>query len=73
MANVTKCPKCQGAMEEGFIPDGIGALRAAKITEWYEGMAEGSIWTGVKTSSKTHYKVRTFRCVVCGYLESYAD
>ena len=29
------CPKCGCAMEEGFIPDGIGALRAAKPSEWY--------------------------------------
>jgi hypothetical protein len=59
-------------MEEGFIPDGIGALRAAKMAEWYEGIAECSIWTGVKTVGKVHHNVRTYRCTGCGYLESYA-
>lgn len=73
MENVKNCSKCQGLMEEGFIPDGIGALRASKITEWYEGIAESSIWTGVKVTGTAHYKVRTYRCTKCGYLESYAD
>ena len=42
------CPKCRGAMEEGFIPDGIGGLRAAKPSEWYKGPLELSFWIGVK-------------------------
>jgi hypothetical protein len=67
------CPKCQGAMEEGFIPDGIGSLRAAKPSEWYPGEWERSIWTGVKQIGRNHFEVRTYRCTGCGYLESYAD
>ena len=60
-------------MEEGFIPDGIGALRAAKPSEWYEGEAKRSVWFGVQTLGKIHREVRTYRCTGCGYLESYAD
>jgi hypothetical protein len=68
----TTCPKCQGAMEEGFIPDRIGALRAAQPTEWYKDALQRSVWFGVKTLGKVHHEVRTYRCTGCGYLESYA-
>jgi hypothetical protein len=71
--NVGKtCLKCQGAMEGGFIPDGIGPLRAAKPSEWYKDAMERSIWLGVKTTGKVHHEVRTYGCTACGYLESYA-
>ena len=66
------CPKCQSVMEEGFIPDGIGSLRAAKPSEWYQGELKRSVWTGVQQIGKTHFEVRTYRCTECGYLESYA-
>jgi hypothetical protein len=67
------CPECQGAMEEGFIPDGLGALNAAKPCEWYEGELKKSFWFGVKTIGKIHREVRSYRCTGCGYKESYAD
>ena len=60
-------------MEEGFIPDGIGALRAAKPSEWYRGLLQRSIWTGVAQVGKPHFEIRTYRCTDCGYLESYAS
>jgi phage FluMu protein Com len=65
-----KCPKCQGAMEEGFIRDVTHG--ATLPSEWYEGTPEKSFWTGLKTSGRAHYEIRSFRCTRCGYLESYA-
>jgi phage FluMu protein Com len=67
-----KCPKCQNEMEEGFIPDGIGPM-ATRITEWYAGAAEKSVWFGLSTMGKTSREIRTYRCTKCGFLESYAD
>ncbi|HYO78683.1 MAG TPA: PF20097 family protein [Thermoanaerobaculia bacterium] len=65
-----RCPECSGPMEEGFLLDhGHGTSYAGS---WVEGAPETSFWTGVKTSGKTRYKVRSFRCENCGLLRSYA-
>jgi formate-dependent nitrite reductase cytochrome c552 subunit len=67
---VTSCPKCKGAMEEGFIKDeGYGTVHAGK---WVEGPPEKSFWTGTKTHGRNQVQVLTYRCADCGYLESYA-
>jgi hypothetical protein len=64
------CPKCQVAMDEGFVVDQNYATAAQ--AEWAEGQPETSIWTGVKLRGRERYKVATFRCPRCSYLESYA-
>ena len=70
MDNNSKCPKCGGALEEGFIRDAVtgGSVPSA----WYRGRLERSRWMGVKTIGKVKYQVRTYRCNQCGFLESYA-
>ena len=40
--------------------------------EWVEGEPERSIWTGIKTKNRHHYRVETYRCEGCGRLDSYA-
>jgi hypothetical protein len=70
MAKPTGCPKCQGAMEEGFVKDeGYGTVSSST---WIEGAPEKSFWTGTKTAGKKQFDVSVYRCVTCGYLESYA-
>ena len=64
------CPKCGGAMERGFVVDHTYGGFAKP--EWAEGRAEPSMWTGIKMSGKARHPVETYRCVQCGYLESYA-
>lgn len=69
------CPKCRGAMVRGFLADRShgGAVRQ---TKWVEGVPEGALLgeylTGMRTSDRTNLRVDTYRCVECGYLESYA-
>ena len=64
------CPKCGGEMNEGFIADyTYGAIRTS---DWVEGEPVKSFWVGTKVRGKEQYKVKTFRCVGCGFLESYA-
>jgi len=58
-------------MEEGFLLELMEGGK--KPTEWIEGPPEKSFWVGVKTGGKEHRTVRTFRCVKCGFLESYAN
>ena len=60
------CPKCSGEMEEGFVA-------GPKVVEWLEGPLEEGIRLGVKIHGGTRRVVRTFRCVKCGFLESYAN
>jgi hypothetical protein len=69
MADPT-CPKCRGEMEAGFLVDHTYATSAA--SEWVEGPVEASFWTGVKLRGRERRRVNTWRCVRCGYLESYA-
>ncbi len=65
------CPKCGNAMELGFVVD--HAYSGSVASEWAGGTAERSSWTGyVKMSGKECHPIQTFRCVHCGYLESYA-
>ena len=65
------CPKCESAMEEGFIVD-YGAGGDKQPSGWVEGEPVKSFWTGTKISGKTQLVVTTYRCAGCGYLESYA-
>ncbi|HEY5936226.1 MAG TPA: hypothetical protein VIU61_16360 [Kofleriaceae bacterium] len=65
------CPKCQSAMAPGFIPDKFDKLHG-KLSVWRAGEAKSSFWAGVTSPDETTIPIRTFRCVKCGYLESYA-
>jgi hypothetical protein len=67
---MTKCPKCQGAMETGFIPD---CTQGGFIEgRWTEGQPEKGFLGGIKVSGKRQIVITTDRCTKCGYLESYA-
>jgi hypothetical protein len=67
---VRQCPKCNSAMEDGFLLD--NARGSHLQTLWIEGEPESSIWTGgLKTKGRTTYPITTYRCTGCGYLESY--
>ena len=64
------CGKCGGAMEIGAIAD--NTYGANLQSRWVEGEPKESFWTGLKTSGKAQFKIETYRCAGCGYLESYA-
>ncbi len=66
------CPKCNAAMERGFVVDHTDRSTGYAAPEWAEGAPELSFWTGVKMGNKERHPVETFRCQRCGYLESYA-
>lgn len=70
---VAKCLKCSGAMEEGIVLDrGHGNLPSAE-SHWLEGSAKTNWWGALKTSGKRMLPIATWRCTVCGFLESYAS
>jgi hypothetical protein len=57
-------------MEPGFLVD--HSYATVEAPEWVEGPVEASVWTGVKLRGRERRRVETYRCVRCGYLESYA-
>lgn len=58
-------------MERGFVLD-RGHYDAKNMQKWIEGEPVRS-WMGIKTKGKESFKVQTFRCERCGWLESYAN
>lgn len=66
-----RCSKCNSDMEEGFLLEkGDGALLSSET--WVAGKPVKSLLSGLSLKGKMVYDVVTFRCSVCGYLESYA-
>jgi hypothetical protein len=64
-----QCAKCGSAMEIGFI---IDQTRGGPVApNWISGEVEYGFF-GLKTSGRDRHPVQTFRCVGCGYLESFA-
>jgi hypothetical protein len=66
-----QCPKCKGEMVQGFIfdrADGGGR----RVINWVEGAPHKDFWTVTKVPEEKCIPVGTFRCSVCGFLESYA-
>ena len=70
MAISRTCPKCGGAMVEGFIVDqGYGVVHPGK---WHPGAPVKSFWTGIKQRKKEQIDIAAYRCDRCGFLENYA-
>jgi hypothetical protein len=65
------CPKCHSHMEEGFMIDQWDRFYR-NASSWVEGTPETSYMNGVRLRGKRMIEAKTFRCVACGYLESYA-
>jgi len=65
------CPRCSSTMEDGFIID-KAHHSIPQTQKWVQGPYEYSFWKGLRLRDKTVFEVTTFRCIRCGYLESYA-
>ncbi len=61
--SLTKCPKCQNNMEQGFLLDERGPLPTAD-TVWAQGT--------VRHRTKITRHIEAYRCIGCGFLELYA-
>lgn len=71
MSEATRCMKCGGSQEEGFLLE-HGHYDMKRAGAWAPGKPEPSFWTGLKTDDKSVRKVRAVRCTACGLLELYA-
>jgi hypothetical protein len=71
MANSDKtCPKCNRAMEIGFIADkGHGVVLQSS---WTAGIpVQRSFLGGIKWRPQDSSPITTYKCSGCGFLESY--
>jgi len=66
-----KCPKCDGSMVQGFIPD--RAHTGSFLMRWHEGRPKQGFWNEMKCRWSRTLPIAAFRCEECGYLELYAD
>ena len=64
------CPKCQGEMEQGFVLEVSQGGRS--VISWFSGQPKKSFWAGIKLFEVKQIPIGTFRCMDCGYLESFA-
>jgi hypothetical protein len=67
----SRCPKCDGAMEQGFVLDATHG--GIIVSRWAAGVPRKSFWGGTKSVPQDQiFHIGVFRCESCGYLESYA-
>jgi predicted nucleic-acid-binding Zn-ribbon protein len=66
MMNIDKCPKCGAEMQEGFLIESKLPLR------WIAGKPKTSVLGGTQARGTEQRQIESYRCVGCGYLESYA-
>ena len=72
-AGTNRCPKCNGGMVQGFACGREGPNRI--LSTWEEGVPEkvGWLFRQVrKVPPDKSVPVAIFRCLACGFLESYA-
>ena len=66
------CSKCQGEMEQGFVPDyAHGGTR--RIWHWHVGRPKKSFWMGTKEPWTPGIPIAAFRCQKCGFTELYSN
>ena len=61
----SRCPKCGAEMEQGFI------LEHRKAVCWIAGRPEPSFLGDIHSIGEQRH-IESYRCLGCGYLESYA-
>ncbi len=66
-----KCPKCQGEMKQGFVPE-YGDFSQVTPTDWIEGPPQKTLLRGTKVTEKTTIEIEAYRCSHCEFIELYA-
>ncbi len=65
------CPKCAGAMAQGYLVD-RDSSGGHQVGNWIEGAPDKRKWLGLIIGKAAKLEVQTWRCGRCGFLESYA-
>lgn len=69
MIGPDKCAKCSGDMVVGFVPEGGLGSRVHEV--WIEGTPRRG-FLRLKTAEADVRRIHVYRCIRCGFLESYA-
>lgn len=69
MAKSLVCPKCSGAMLEGFVLDSSNEKDTSPIV-WTEGQPDKQSTKVIEGNMR--FPIRTYCCRKCGFLEFYA-
>ena len=65
-----RCPKCDGTMQLGFIPD--ATYGSTVVAGWYPGRPQKSFWQGTRVDREEIVAIDAYRCPGCGFVEFYA-
>ena len=65
------CPKCQGQMSPGYIPDFDENI--IRQSNFYAGEPRTGWGGSLKINQNDALPVRAYCCVACGFLEFYAS
>lgn len=65
-----RCPKCNGAMSEGFSLD--KAHNAVRVAQWAEGPPSYWMLGILRMKGRRRLAIESWRCDKCGYIEHYA-
>jgi hypothetical protein len=71
MPNELKCLKCTADMQQGYVLE-LGEAPLLSVSKWISGPPEKSFFLGLVLKDREQYPIESYRCVRCGYLESYA-
>ena len=69
--NKLLCPKCNGEMAQGFVPD--YSHGATLVGSWHAGHPKKSFWSRTKAPFREGIPIAAFRCQKCGFTEFYSD
>jgi hypothetical protein len=67
----SKCLKCGGEMNEGFVFNQAG-MQTGVRNVWHPGEPQFKFFAGLKVEKNKLRPITTYRCDQCGYLECYA-
>ena len=73
--NQLSCPKCKSLMEAGGVIPRVNKgwkMDSGTVLKWFAGMMKKGENGRIFVYGKDSYFVETYRCVHCGFLESYA-
>lgn len=70
MTTPKTCQKCSSEMLEGFVLDMTHGTRL--VSRWVAGKPEKTFLGAAKIRDKEQHFIQSFRCIKCGFLESYA-
>lgn len=71
MSQSRTCPKCEGGMVKGFVPD--HRKHGYDLMAWHSGHPVGDSYLNLKMRDGPGIPIGAYRCSGCGFLEFYSE